>query len=149
MKRSKMKNHTLRPVLGFIAGFLAVLTFHQLAVALLNAAQLTGFEPSVLTRSEPFGVPVVFSLASWGGVWGVIYTFVDRKFPKGGGYWLGAILFGGIALTLVALLVVTPLKGGELGRGWDPMIWLVAFLVNAAWGLGTGVFLTLFGSARR
>jgi len=45
-------------------------------------------------------------------------------------------------------LVVFPLKGRPLGGGWPPPLLATAFLINGAWGLGTGwIFKTL--SARR
>jgi signal transduction histidine kinase len=37
--------------------------------------------------------------------------------------------------------VVLPLKGQPLGGGWNPHLMLTAFIVNGAWGIGTGLFL--------
>ncbi len=143
----------LRPALGFVAGFLATLVFHQLTLTLLWVIGIAPFSPYPMTATEPFGVPSVISLAFWGGVWGIIYALVDRRFfPAGGSYWAAAFAFGAILPTLVAMVVVLPLKGGSLGDG-STLLLLTALLVNGAWGLGTGIFLQhaqrIFGAGRR
>ena len=59
--------------------------------------------------------------------------------------WLKGLLFGGIALTSVALLIVFPLKGLGFSISQLPGRFLIGFLVNAAWGVGTLLFArTLF-----
>lgn len=128
---------------GFIAGFLATLIFHQLTLAVLYALHLAPFGPFSMMPTWPFGVPVVFSLAFWGGIWGIIYVLVHVHFPDGMGYWVSSFLFGGIAPTLVALLLVLPLKGKPIGGGWQADLWTTAFLINGAWAVGTGVFMLL------
>jgi hypothetical protein len=49
-------------------------------------------------------------------------------------------LFGGIALTTVALLVVFPLKGMDFDPAQLPGRFLIGFLLNGAWGVGTLIF---------
>ena len=119
----------MRWIIAFIAGFLAVFCFHQVAVGLLNSAGIIPFAPFSLSKTAPFGVPAVVSSAFWGGLWAVVMMVVLKQ-AKGPSLWLKAALFGGIAPTLVALLVVFPLKG----HGFD----LAQF---ALWGIGTVVFL--------
>lgn len=138
-----------RWLFGFIAGFLATLIFHQITLAILWKAGLAPFGPYPMAATKPFGVPAVFSLAFWGGVWGIVYALIDGRFPRGGGYWVTAFLFGAIFPSLVALLVVLPLKGRPMGGGWAPALLVTAFLINGAWGVGTGVFLRWFGGSRR
>jgi hypothetical protein len=58
-------------------------------------------------------------------------------------------LFGALLPSLVALLVVVPLKGGPVGGGWAPGLLLTAFLINGAWGIGTGLILRLLPSQRK
>jgi len=128
---------------GFVAGFLATLIFHQLAVALLWNLGIAPFGPFPMAATWPLGVPAVFSLAFWGGVWGLPYALIHHRFPPRAGYWVTAFLLGGLLPSAVALLVVVPLKGGPVGGGWQPALLLTAFLVNGAWGVGTGVFLRL------
>ena len=55
--------------------------------------------------------------------------------------WLKAALFGGIALTLVALVVVFPLKGYGFDVAQLPGRFIIGFILNAFWGLGTIVFI--------
>ncbi|MGH7930580.1 MAG: hypothetical protein ACREQV_22650 [Candidatus Binatia bacterium] len=137
--RNLTTNFPARLLFGFIAGFLATLIFHQLAVTLLWVIGVAPFPPFSMTETRPFGVPAVFSLAFWGGVWGILFALIHDGFPRGGGYWVTAFLFGAILPSLVALLVVLPLKGRPLGGGWHPPLLLTAFLVNGAWGIGTAV----------
>lgn len=85
-------------------------------------------------------MPAVLSLAFWGGVWGIIYGLIDSSFLHRG-YWMMAFLFGAILPSLVALVIVLPLKGHPIGGGWHPSLLLTAFLINGAWGIGTGLFL--------
>jgi hypothetical protein len=136
-----------RLALAFVAGFLGVLVFHQPALALLHAAGLVPVTAYDLRPVPPFGVPAFLSAAFWGGVWGVVFALVEPRFPRGGGYWVAAAVFGAVALTAVFWLVVAPIKGMPFGGGWRPMAWLIGFVVNGAWGVGTALFLRLF--ARR
>jgi len=133
----------VRPFLGFFAGFLATLVFHQLILALLWTLGLAPFGPFIMTPVGPFGIPAVFSLAFWGGVWGIVYALFDHRFPTGFAYWFYAFFFGAIFPTLVALLVALPLKGQPLGGGWNRNLLITAVLINGGWGLGTGLFLRL------
>jgi hypothetical protein len=108
---------------------------------LLWWAGIAPFAPFSLAATQPFGLPAVLSLAFWGGVWGIIFGLVDNRFPADGGYWVTAFLFGAIFPSLIALLVVIPLKGGPVGGGWHASLLLTAFLINGAWGIGTGLIL--------
>lgn len=123
---------------GFFAGFLATLIFHQLTLTVLWALGLAPFGPFSLAPTPPFGIPAVLSLAFWGGVWGILFALAEPRFPPPPAYWSAAFLFGAILPTLVALLIVLPLKGRPLGGGWQPALLVTAFLINGAWGLGTG-----------
>ena len=131
----------MKALYSFIAGFFATLIFHQFALELLWRAGVAPFAPFSMAATHPFGVPAVFSLACWGGVWGIVFGLVDNRFPTNGGYWAGAFLFDAIFPTLVALFVVLPLKGGPIGDGWHAPLWLTALLINGAWGVGTGLIL--------
>lgn len=92
------------------------------------------------------GLPAVISLAVWGGIWGILFAMIRHRFPANRDYWVAAFLFGAIFPSLVALLVVLPLKGQPLGGGWHPPLLLTAFLANGAWGIGTGFFLKVMSS---
>ncbi len=143
MAEPKPNRFPSRLLAGFLAGFLATLIFHQLMLSLLWALKIAPFGPFPMAPTQPFGVPAVFSLAFWGGVWGILFALVDGLFPARFGYWLTAFLFGGIFPSLVALLVVLPLKGRPMGGGWHAPLLITAFLINGAWGVGTGLFLKM------
>ena len=130
---------------AFAAGFLAVFCFHQPALGLLHSAGIVPFPPFSLSPTEPLGVPAVLSSAFWGGVWGLVLVVVLSRMGKQW-LWLKAALFGGVALTLVALLVVFPLKG--YGLDWQQFVprFVIGFVLNALWGVGALVFLRAFAS---
>lgn len=130
----------------FVAGALAVPLFHQLVLALLNAAGWIARKPFAMAPTEPFGIPQVVSLSFWGGVWGVILALVLRRIRSPRAFWLAALVFGAVAPTLVAGLVVAPLKGQPAGG--DAKMIVTGLLVNAAWGLGTALIARLFGARR-
>ena len=128
-----------RVLLGFSAGFLATLTFHQFTLALLYVINLSPFGAFPMGLTAPFGVPTTLSLAFWGGVWGILYVFVHHRFPRGATYWLTAFLFGGVLTSIVALFIVSPLQGGPIAANGNVTVLLVVFLINGAWGFGTGL----------
>lgn len=128
-----------RPLLGFLAGFVSVLVFHQATVAVLHALGLVPWAPYRTAPIPPFGVPAVLSAAFWGGLWGVGFAAVERRLPRGAAFWRAAFLFGALAPTLVAWFVVLPLKGLPPGGGFRPVTVVAALLVNGAWGLGTAL----------
>jgi hypothetical protein len=133
-------------VFGFIAGFFGTLVFHQLTLAVLWGLGVAPFPPYPMALTHPFGIPAVFSLSFWGGIWGILFALVHDTFPRRGAYWVVAFFFGAILPSLVALLVVLPLKGRPVGGGWHPALLLTAFLVNGAWGIGTGLILKAMSS---
>lgn len=135
------KVFSIRLLFGFIAGFLSTLIFHQLALGFLWSAGVAPSAPFSMAATHPFGVPAVFSLAFWGGVWGILFALSERRFARRGGYWVTAFLFGAVLPSLIALFVVLPLKGQPIGGGWHPRLLLTAFLINGAWGVGTGLIL--------
>ena len=129
--------------LGFLAGAVAVPIFHQGMLALLYAAGLAARPPYATAPTAPFGVPQVWSLAFWGGIWGIVLAAFLAGTRRGAGYWWRALLFGAVAPTLIAWFLVAPLKGQPVAGGWQPAAMLTAVLVNAAWGVGTALGLRL------
>jgi hypothetical protein len=135
-----------RWVLAFIAGFLAVICFHQPLLGLLHAYGVVPFAPFSIAATAPLQVPAWLSACFWGGVWGVLMVAALRWRDGNPVPWLKGLLFGGIALTSVALLVVFPLKGMGFDPAQLPGRFLIGFLLNGAWGVGTLIFLrTLLG----
>lgn len=142
MKHDMQINRNIkRTIGGFAAGFLATLTFHQIALWLLWEMHIAPFAPYNMSATQPWGIPAVFSLALWGGVWGVLFAYVQSRFPRSTRYWVSAFFFGAIFPSLVVLLVVLPMKGLPLGGGWHWPLLVTAFLINGVWGIGTGILL--------
>jgi len=141
---------TLAPWLlaGFIGGVIGVLVFHQLALAALHAAGLTQGVAYSARPTSPFGIPQFVSAAFWGGAWGVLAAFLFRNLS--GARLIGVlVIFGAIAPTLVAWFVVAPLKGAPMAAGLKPAAMMVGPIVNAAWGLGTGLVLAWWRTRQR
>ena len=134
-------------VMAFIAGVLAVPVFHQILLLLLHLAGIVPFSPFDMTPTKPFGVPAVISISFWGGVWGVIFALTLPRWFTGVSYWIAAIVAGGVALTLVFMFVVWPLKIGGLPPDLVGLF-VIGFLLNAAWGIGWALFLALFERIR-
>ncbi len=134
-------------ILAFIAGALAVPVFHQILLWILHAAGIVPMAPFNMERTKPLGVPTIVSISFWGGIWGVLFALTLPRWFSGAAYWIAAPVAGGLALTLVFMLVVWPLKVG--GRPPQPLgLFIVGFLLNAAWGIGWALFLRLFESMR-
>jgi hypothetical protein len=134
-----------RAAIGFGAGFVTVLTFFQLGLLLLYTFGVTSDPPPDLTPTAPLGVPTLFSGAFFGGLWGVLFAFVEPRFPRGAGYWIAAILFGAVFLNIGLWFVVAPLKGFSLGFGFEPRDVGAAIFLHSIWGIGTGIIYKLFG----
>ena len=128
----------------FIAGALAVPLGHQLALWALNAAGSIDRAPFAMEATRPFGVPSVISLSFWGGVWGILLGLILER-TRGAKYWVLATVIGAIAPTLVAGLVVAPLKGMQVPA--NPKMLAIGLIVNGVWGLATALFYRLM--ARR
>lgn len=101
-----MDTHALHPyparaelprwlIVGFISGAVAVLVFHQGALGLLHALQLSPRAPYSFATTQPFGIPQVWSLAFWGGVWGVVLAAALARL-HGAGLVIAATIFGAI-----------------------------------------------------
>jgi hypothetical protein len=133
-------------ILGFIAGFLAVLIFHQ---GLWYLFELMGFHPFTrpawaLDPIPPFGVPSLLSKAFWGGVWAAVLAPLFRNL-RGSAYWASWIIVASVAPTFVAFFVVPLIKGAPL-----PLLWPgfpAGLVINAFWGFGTALFLRLMARA--
>jgi hypothetical protein len=138
--RINMPSATMRGFLGFIAGVIAVLIFHQGMVEAMHALGLVSFAPYRTTPVPPFGVPVIVSNCFWGGLWGVLFGLVMPRFtwPT----WLCGLLLGVLA-AVVGWFVVAPLKGMPIAGGWIPANMLRSVVINGFWGFGVGIILPL------
>ncbi len=131
-------------LIGFIAGFIATLLFHQPALAALAAVGFVKAGVYSIQATQPLGVPAFLSLSFWGGVWGMVFVAIARRFPQGAVYWLCALAFGALGPTLVAWFVVAPIKGLPLAGGWQLSRMFTGLLINGAWGVGTAILFVLW-----
>jgi hypothetical protein len=130
----------MRAFLGFIAGAIAVLTFHQGMVAALHAVGWASFAPYRTTPVPPLGIPVIVSNCFWGGLYGIAFGLLMPRFTLPA--WLCGLILGLIAV-LVGWFIVAPLKGNPVGGGWVAANMLRSVAINGFWGLGVGLILPL------
>ncbi len=134
-------------IFGFVAGFLAVPLFHQMASYLLWLMMPgRSFPWNMSTAQHPFGIPALINLSFWGGVWGVLFALIERWLPRRRPlYLICALLFGAVATTLAGWFIFGPLKGQAFSMA--RVNWII-FFINGSWGLGTGVILSLIRPRR-
>jgi hypothetical protein len=135
-------------ILGFVAGAIGVLLFHQGVILALYLLNLVPSSPYSIRATAPFGVPQVLSSAFWGGLWGIALVWCMTVLRGADRLWI-ALLFGGILPTLVGILVVTPLKGGDPATRLQLASLLRGFVINGAWGLGTALAYRIAARAPR
>lgn len=136
---------------AFIAGFIAVLTFHQGLVWLLDFQGIIQATPWDMTPAPPFALPAVVSAALFGGLWGILLWLLIRN-AEAAGYYVGAVILGGVFLSLVALTLVIWLQNGHDVQAmidtWTLHRIGVVLAVNGAWGLGVAVFMRVMQPPR-
>src|SRR5690349_8055843 len=130
----------MRLMVGFVAGFLSVLTFQSGLIAILYALGAIPFAPWRMTPVPPFGVPQSLSAAFWGGLWGVAYALLEPRLTGRLGWWPGGLAFGAVLPVLALWFVVLPLKGQPIGGGFAPLSRvLLTVVIHAVFGLGTAI----------
>lgn len=132
-----------RATLGFLAGALAVLTFHQGMWALLHSLNLPDMAmpaPFPMRPIPPFQVPQTFNLCFWGGMYGVVFGAFWPAYRGVG--WVAGLVTGLIA-SVIGIMIVPVIKGFPPGAGWHIANWARAFLINGTWGVGLGVIYPL------
>jgi len=120
-----------RLLTGFIAGALSVLIFHQGAIAAMNVLDFTHRPLYSTTATAPWGVPAIWSLAFWGGLWGLVFAAFFMPL-WGGALVLAGMAFGAFVLSIVAWFVVAPIKGQPIAAGGVPMAMAAAMCCGAA-----------------
>lgn len=118
-------------VLPFKSGFFATLVFHQGLILLLYYLNFIDRQPYNMTPTQPFLVPSVLSLAFFGGLWGIlIWSLIIKQTNQR--KLLFSLVLGAFGPTLVAMLIVFPLKGLPVTASLFGM----GLLLNAFWGFG-------------
>ncbi|HHP0488742.1 hypothetical protein LCA30_20505 [Vibrio harveyi] len=125
---------------AFIAGFLSTLVFHQGSALILYIMGIVNSTPFDMSPVEPLGIPKIFSISFFGGLWGVgLWSLIKRN--KGLLRWVSAFFISGTLLTLVAFFIVFPLK--EIHVDFlNPAIWFRGLFLNGMWGIGLVTFLS-------
>jgi hypothetical protein len=133
-----MTSPFMRAFLGFAAGAISVLTFHQGMVELLHLLGLAPFTAFRTTPIRPLGVPLVVDLSFWGGVYGALFGVLSTRLAQP--LWKSGLVLGLIA-ALVGMFVVAPIKGNPIANNW--MAWPIcrSLLINIFWGAGVGLIL--------
>jgi hypothetical protein len=134
-------------ITGLLSGAVALLVFHQGAVALLYAIGLSADPAYSLEPTKPWGIPELWSLTAWGGAWGVLLAVTLQRL-EGLSLIVAATLFGMLLPTIVGWFVIATLLGLPVAEGGDPQAMVTAVVSNAVWGLAAGVGLALLGRAR-
>lgn len=125
---------------AFLVGALAMLTFHQSAVGLFNAAGLYVVPPFELQPVGPLGVPKVVNGAFWSGLWGILFLTLclprmRHRMPA----LTAGVLFFAVVPVAALFLVVAPLHGQPIAyaQPWGSMLRIA--LAHAFWGFGVVV----------
>ena len=129
--------------MAFVAGALAVPVFQEGLLLMYYFGRMVPFAPFNFAPLPPFGIPGLLVVSFWGGVWGVIFQLTLPRWFSGAAYWIAALVAGGVALTLVFMLVVWPLRFGSLPPSMAELF-VIGFILNAAWGIGWALFLAWF-----
>ena len=129
----------MRAVLGFVAGVISVLVFHQGAWALFHLFGLMP-PPYPMGPVPPWSVPLTINFCFWGGLYGLVYGLLLPKLTMPP--WLSGLILGVIAV-LVLWFVVAPIKGRPLANGWVPRTMLVVLAIHAIWGIGVGLIMQM------
>jgi hypothetical protein len=132
-----------RIVLPFLAGFLAVIFFQQPTVELLHLAGATAHTAYPLQTMPPLGVPEFVMAALINGVIAIVMAWLLRVSPARPAPWIGALVFGGIALTAISIFVLGPLRGEWPSGNILPRV-TFEFVIDATWGWGALVFMRAF-----
>ena len=143
-----MSNWMRTALVGFIAGALSVLIFHQLGFWIANELGYARAGIYNMRGVPPWGVPAIISSAFWGGLWGIVAAFLVPRLPGVLGGVLGWILFAAIIVSLVNWFVVLPIKGLPMGGGFRMPGLVVVPVVYGFWGFGMWLIARLMRTAR-
>ena len=121
-------------MLGFAAGVLSVLVFHQGTVWLLNQMGVIPTGPYSLRPIPPFGVPQIVNQCFWGGLWGILIAALLRRWGTRAPDLLFGAVFGAVALNIVNWIVLPAIKGLPYFAGGAPALTKPGFAARARSG---------------
>jgi hypothetical protein len=134
-------------LLGFVAGFISVLTFHQGTSGILFLLGWGNNLPYPMEPIPPLNVPQFVSLAFWGGVWLTVFALLATRLPalarKDYRFLVAGFLFGALVISPFNWFVLAPLRGQPLGNGFVPVNMLRGIFLNGVFGLGGAVWMLI------
>lgn len=97
-------------VLGFIAGIIAYVTFHEVVNHIFNnEAYWTGWgRPSWDMSTNAYGIPFLASGALVGGAWGALFPLLFGSMPKGP-LAIKGLIYGLIGPAFIGAMIIYPL----------------------------------------
>ena len=132
-------------LLGFVGGFLSVLTFHQGMGGVFYLLGWGNNAPYSMRATAPLGVPQFISLAFWGGVWLTVFSAAATRLPAtvraGIGLAVAGFIFGACVISPFNWFVLAPLRGQPLGNGFILANMLRGMFFNGVFGLGGALWM--------
>ena len=127
-----------RACLGFCAGAIAALVFHQGLAEVFDLLGIGSMRAFRTTPTWPLGLPAIVSLTFGGGLYGAFFAVVSTRLTCS--HRLAALVYGFI-LGILALFVFLPLRGIPMLH--DGAIWPICrtLILNVSWGLGLSLIL--------
>jgi hypothetical protein len=132
-------------LLGFVAGALAVLVFHQGMVLILHLMkQVPNFPWNMSTfRGGPIPIPVIVNQMFWGGLWGIGFAVLGGLIPIAHNI-LRGVVYGLLSSFLLGNGILVPFfKKTPYFWNFDPTRMLISALIAGAFGAGIAVFYRL------
>lgn len=124
---------------GFLAGALAMVTFHQPAAGVLHALGAYPVAPFDLAP-RPSGLPGLLNGMLWSGGWGVLFLLLLRLRPT-----LplapAAIAYCATVPIAFLFLVLATVQGMPIAYGMPAWLALCVVAAHAAWGFGIALWL--------
>lgn len=136
-------------IVGFVAGALGVLVFHQGAFWFAKVVGVLNAQTWSTRPVPPWGVPTIVSQCFWGGPWGIGAAVMVPRLPRPLNGWLGWVVFGAVVVTFANWFIVAPLKGAPVGFGFRVPGLYVALVAYAVWGFGMWLIATALRRALR
>jgi hypothetical protein len=128
-------------VIGFVAGAISVVVFHQGMVLLLYfMGQTPNFPWNLTAMKGPYPIPTLVNQMFWGGLWGVGFAAVGHMIPIAHNI-LRGVVFGLLGPFLLGNGLLVPLlkSTGQFFWTWPAPRYMVGGLIGAAFGAGLAV----------
>ncbi len=139
--------------LGFIAGAISVVIFHQGMILILGLLGAAGGSPWSMAPNA-WGVPALINNMFWGGIWGIVFAYASPFLPAMP-VWTRGLILGVAGNWFIGNQIVVPLIRRAFGQNAalfgfvnNPRFW-VGVLIGGAFGLGWAlIHATLSARAR-